>query len=312
MTTEIPLPLGVERCVVSTPLGAVAALRARPERPNGQTSVMVCGFMGTKEDFRQNLPLLSRAGYDAWAYDHLGQHGGDFAASPDDGPARYTIPSLSGQLRNFIAAVSPDRPAHVVGHCFGGFIARAAVLTSPDLIRSLTFLSCGPGVRGPQALAMVGGIDDLLKRGGAMVLWPLLKRALPQDDPVTRDFWHAKLSSVNPHYVTGVAQSLAGETTDKSAAVVATGIRLLVMHGAREKRLWRPAQYADMARALRADLAVIDQASHHVNMQQPEAMARSLVAFWANTGAGGTGAGAGAVGAGAGVAGAPGAGADGS
>ena len=48
---------------------------------------------------------------------------------------------------------------------------------------------------------MVAGIDDLLSRGGAMVLWPLLKRALPKDDQITRDFWHAKLATVNPHYI---------------------------------------------------------------------------------------------------------------
>jgi pimeloyl-ACP methyl ester carboxylesterase len=294
---EIPLPPGIERCSIDTPRGPVAALHAKPERPSSGTSVMVCGFMGTKEDFRQILPLLSRAGYDAWAYDHPGQHGGEFAGAPVDGPGRYTIASLAGQLQQFVEAVSPGEPAHVVGHCFGGFIARRAALAAPGQTRTLTLLSCGPGVRGPQALAMVAGIDDLLSRGGAMVLWPLLKRALPKDDQITRDFWHAKLATVNPHYVTGVAQSLADET-DQSEAVAAAGIRSLVMHGGREKRLWKPPQYAEMARDLRADLVVIDHASHHGNMQQPEAMARNLVAFWARAEApaaeaGGTGAGAG-------------------
>ena len=35
-----------------------------------------------------------------------------------------------------------------------------------------------------------------------------------------------------------------------------------------------------MARDLRANLVVVDQASHHVNMEQPAAMARNLVTFW--------------------------------
>jgi pimeloyl-ACP methyl ester carboxylesterase len=280
MIVEIPLAPSIERCDIDTPRGRIAALHAKPERPAGQTAILVAGFMGTKEDFREVLPPLARAGYDAWAYDHPGQHGGEFAADPGDGPGRYTIASLAGQLQQFTKAVSPDEPAHLVGHCFGGFIARRAALAAPRQTRTLTLLSCGPGVRGPQALAMVAGIDDLLNRGGAMVLWPLLKRALPKDDPVTREFWHAKLASVNPHYVTGVAQSLADET-DRSEAIVAAGIRSLVMHGSREKRLWRPAQYAEMARDLGADLAVIDAASHHVNMQQAAAMAQNLVAFWA-------------------------------
>jgi pimeloyl-ACP methyl ester carboxylesterase len=238
--------------------------------------------MGTKEDFRQILPLLSRGGYDAWAYDHPGQHGGEFAEAPGDWPGRYTIQSLAGQLLEFIEAVSPGEPVHTVGHCLGGFIARAAALAAPDLTRTLTLLSCGPGVSRQQALAMVSGINDLLSGGGAMVLWPLLKRALPKDDQVTMDFWHAKLATVNPNYVTGVARSLADEA-DVSGDVAAAGIRSLVMHGSREKRLWRPSVYADMARDLGADLVVIDQASHHVNLQQPEAMARNLIAFWDRT-----------------------------
>jgi pimeloyl-ACP methyl ester carboxylesterase len=279
MTAEIPVPPGVERCVIETCRGAVPALRARPGFPNGRASIMVCGFMGTKEDFREILPLLSGAGYDAWAYDHLGQHGGEFAAAPDDGPDKYTVPSLAGQLREVTEAVSPGKPAHVVGHCIGGFIARSAALTAPGLVRTVTFLCCGPGVRSQQAHALVTGMEDLLRRGGPMVLWPLLKRALPKDDSGTRDFWYAKLATVNPHYIIGISRSLADET-DQSAAVAAAGIRSMVMHGSREKRLWRPSQYADMARDLRADLIVIDQASHHVNMQQPEAMARNLISFW--------------------------------
>jgi dienelactone hydrolase len=96
---EVQLPPGIERRCIDTGRGPVAALHARPERAAGRTSVMVCGFMATKEDFRQILPLLARAGHDAWAYDHVGQHGGEPAVGRDDGPERYTIASMAQEGR---------------------------------------------------------------------------------------------------------------------------------------------------------------------------------------------------------------------
>ena len=289
MMVEVPLPPGVERCTVDTRSGAVAALRAKPESANGKASgkacVMVCGFMATKEDFREMLPLLSRAGYDAWAYDHPGQHGGEFGGVQDDGPGRYTTQSLADQLREVIRAVSPGEPAHLVGHCFGGFIARAAALDTPGLTRTLTLLSCGPSMRGQQPRKMLAAIDYVLVNGGPMLLWPLLKRALAEDDQVTRDLCHAKLATVNPYYLSGVAQSMKDEA-DRSGDVAAVGIRSLVMHGSREKRLWRASDYADMARDLQADLVVIDKAGHHVHRDQPDSTAGSLTAFWAHAEAG--------------------------
>jgi hypothetical protein len=58
---EIPLPPAIERRSIDTRRGPVAALHAKPERASAGTTVMVCGFMGTKEDFWQLLPLRSQA-----------------------------------------------------------------------------------------------------------------------------------------------------------------------------------------------------------------------------------------------------------
>lgn len=297
---EIPLPPGIERRSIHTRRGPVAALHAKPERGSAGTSVMVCGFMGTKEDFWQLLPLLARAGYHAWSYDHAGQHGDELVDPRDDGPDRYMTTSMAAEGLEVVQAVGAGAPVHLVGHCFGGFVARAMALAAPGLTQTLSLLSCGPNVRTAHARAMVAGIDDLIDRGGAMLMWPLLKRVLHNEDQVTRDFWHANLATVNPNYLKGVARSLAAEEADRSGEVAAAGIRSLVMHGSREKRLWRPAAYADMARVLRADLVIVDRAGHNVYRDQPDVTAANLAAFWARARASAIGAGAGA-GAGAGV-----------
>jgi pimeloyl-ACP methyl ester carboxylesterase len=280
MMVEVPLPPGIERRYIETRRGPVPALHAKPARASGRTTVMVCGFMATKEDFRQILPLLAQGGYEAWAYDHLGQHGDEFAAAPEDGPERYTIQSLAEEGCEVIEAVGGGAPVHVTGHCFGGLVARAMALAAPSRTQSLTMLACGPALRPAHASAVLAGIDDLFGRGGPMLMWPLLKRVLPKEDQVTRDFWRAKLSTVNPNYLRGVARSLGAES-DRSAEVAAAGIPSLVMHGSREKRLWRPDAYAAMASALNAELVSVDHAGHNLNMERPDVTAAGLLAFWA-------------------------------
>jgi len=282
---ELPLPPGVERQVIDTPLGQVTALRAQPQSTQStqspqspqspQVAVMVSGFFGTKEDFREVLPLLAAAGYDGWAYDYPGQLGEDSVKDP----SRYTIPYMAAQLREIIRAVGDDRPAHVVGHCLGGFVARDAVLKEPDLARSLTLLSCGPSMREPKHRAMLGGLMMMHKNGGTITLWPLVKRLLAEDDKVMREFWHTKLATLNPLFVNGAAQSM-GEQQDRSEELIAAGIPSLVVHGKRDKRLWSPGAYSDMAKVLDAGLVVIDKAAHSPNMEQPAPTARALLNFW--------------------------------
>lgn len=237
---------------------------------------MVSGFFGTKEDSRAVLPMLAAAGYDAWAYDYPGQLG----QAPDSHPGRYTIPCLAGQLRQIIKVVGRGEPVHVVGHCLGGFVARDAVLAEPDVASTLTLLACGPSMREPKHRAMLSGLAAMHNNGGAISLWPLVKRLLAEEDHIMREFWHNKLATMNPHFISGAAESM-GEERDRSADLIAKGIRSLVVHGKRDKRLWSANAYAGMARALNADLVVIDKASHSPNMEQPEPTVRALLDFWA-------------------------------
>ena len=277
----LPLPAGVTRQVVQTAHGPVPVLYAQPAAaaPGDVTDVvMTSGFFGTKEDFRELIALLARAGLRGWAYDYRGQldPGPAGQAGPDQ---EYTVAGLAGDLRDLIRAVTGGRAAHVIGHCLGGFVARAAVLAEPGLARSLTLLSCGPSMRERKHRAMLGGLAKLHANGGTMVLWPLIRKLLADDDTVMREFWRAKLASMNPRWVTGVAESLA-EEPDRTAEVTAAGLPALLVHGQRDRRLWSPDVYADMAGRLGADRVVIERASHSANMEQPELTLAALLAFW--------------------------------
>jgi len=277
---ELPLPPGVERQVVDTPSGPISTLTAKAgtakaNAAQSPTVVMASGFFGTKEDFREVLPIVAEAGYDGWAYDYPGQLGvrdGDTASS-------FAIPAMATQLQSLIKTVSDDQAVHVVGHCLGGFVARHAVLNEPGLARSLTLLACGPSMREAKHKLMLGGLKSMHKNGGTITLWPIVRRLLAEDDTVMREFWHAKLATMNPHFVAGAAQSM-GEEQDRSAELIEAGIPSLVVHGKRDKRLWGPHAYQDMATRLNAALIVIEKAAHSPNMEQPEPTARALLDFW--------------------------------
>ncbi len=279
---ELPLPPGVGRQLIQTSRRRVSALRGlpRPEADHGTEVVMVSGFFGTKEDYRELLSLLAEAGFRGWAYDYSGQL--DLA----HGEIEYTIADMADDLVAVIHAVTSGRPAHLIGHCLGGFVARSAALAEPGLARSLTLLACGPSLRERKHQAMLSGLAQLHVNGGTIALWPLVKVLLAEDDTIMREFWHAKLSTMNPQWVTGTAESMADEP-DRSAELTAAGIPSLVVHGKRDRRVWSVDAYADMARRLGAGHVIIPRASHSPNMEQPASVAAALLDFWGDTGAAG-------------------------
>ncbi len=276
---ELPLPAGVTRRLVATSRGPVQVLCGEPEDGEDIPDVvMASGFFGTKEDFRELLALLAVAGLRGWAYDYRGQ------LDPDAAEQDFSIDALALDMRDVMHAVGGGRPVHVIGHCLGGFVARAAVLAEPGLALSLSLLACGPSMLDSKHQAMLNGLARIHTNGGTIALWPLVRRLLADDDVVMREFWQAKLGSMNPSWVTGVAESMA-EEPDRTAEIAAAGLPALVVHGKRDRRLWSHAAYAEFAGRLRAECVVIDRASHSPNMEQPGPTAAALRAFWSDGGA---------------------------
>ena len=114
-------------------VGGLAAIEAHPPAGAAKRApvLFVPGFSGSKEDFLPVLAPIAEAGYRAVAVDQRGQYE---SPGPDD-PAAYTVEALAADLMIVVAGLSAEsggRPpgpgVHVVGHSFGGLVARAAVL----------------------------------------------------------------------------------------------------------------------------------------------------------------------------------------
>ena len=144
----------------------------RGERP----FVLVHGFTGFRDDFREQLPALSALGRTI-IYDHRGH--GDSAHSGD--PASYSFAQLVDDLRAVLDALGVER-CDLLGHSMGGMIALRFALAFPERVASLVCMDTAarPPDRMPRApLAAAGAIA----RADGMARLADLLRGRAADDP---------------------------------------------------------------------------------------------------------------------------------
>lgn len=120
--SPVGLPDVARRRTLGIADGRLAALEAAPVGPAPVRGVAVLspGFTGSKEDFILLLSPLAAAGYRVIAYDQRGQ----YESSGPDRERAYSIALFARDLREVIGAVGNGEPVHLVGHSFGGLVAR--------------------------------------------------------------------------------------------------------------------------------------------------------------------------------------------
>jgi pimeloyl-ACP methyl ester carboxylesterase len=260
---------------LTTPAGPVAVLAAG----DGPPVLFVPGYTGTKEDFAPVLPLLAAAGLRVLAMDLPGQYE---SPGPDDIGA-YTPDALAASVLA-VAEQLGERP-HLVGHSFGGLVARAAVIAAPGAARSLVLLDSGPAAIGGDRRERMAALEPVLAAGGLPAVYAALE-TLAAGDPAWLALPAAHKDFLRDRFLAGSAAGLQGmgdalrSEPDRTDELKATGIPLLVAYGEHDDA-WSPAVQAEMAARLGAEAAVIRGAIHSPAVQQPAATARALLAFWA-------------------------------
>ena len=256
----------------------LAALVHEPSGDVGSTVLLVPGYTGSKEDFRLLMAPLAAAGHHVVALDQRGQH-----ESPGtDELSAYTTEALGADLLAVVDALGGDA-VHLVGHSFGGLVARAAVLARPSAFRSLVLMGSGPAALTGPRVALFPLMRPLLEQG-----MPALVEAMDalnaQDarflalDAQVQGFLRERMLASSASALLGMADALTGEP-DRVAELRATGVPVLVVHGEGDDA-WLPAAQADMAVRLGAVHAVVPDAQHSPAVENAEATAKALLGFY--------------------------------
>jgi pimeloyl-ACP methyl ester carboxylesterase len=284
--TSLDLPPATRRGAVETVRGTFAVLEALPEASTAGaaglgTALLVPGYTGSKEDFIPVLGRLAAAGRRALAVDMRGQYQTPGTEDPDV----YD----PGQLGADIAAVvTATGAAHLLGHSFGGLVAREAVLGGGCAPASLTLMCSGPAaLPGPRAaelrfmLSLIAGTAPAGLQGKIAEIWREILEPQAIADGVPAPiiaFLKERMLANSPAGLVTMARHLLG-AADKTGQLAGRGIPTLVLHGT-DDNAWPPGQQAEMAARLSASQVVIAGAAHSPAVEAPAATAEALTSFW--------------------------------
>ena len=271
-------PVGVRRTEIASRRGPFAALEGEVRAGQTGTVLLVPGFTGSKEDFVTVLgPLLER-GYRPVAIDQRGQY--ETPGPPD--AASYSLDAWAADL--VAVAGATGGPVHVVGHSFGGLVARSALLLDPRPFASVTLLCSGPAALPDEHHDRTRLFADVLEAHGSDVLWRAIQEIEraegnpPPPDPTVAAFLEERFRRNSPGCLVAMARTLVSETS-RDDELVETSVPLHVVAGV-DDTWWPVRDQERRAARLRAPFTLVQGAAHSPAVEQPELTTDVLTTFW--------------------------------
>jgi pimeloyl-ACP methyl ester carboxylesterase len=258
---------------LEVPGGPIAALSAGD--PDAPSALLLPGFTGSKEDFAPILEPLAACGLRAVAIDLPGQYE---SSSRDD----YSVRALSQDVR--AAAAVLGKPIHLLGHSFGGFVARAAVIAEPERFASLVLMGCGPvGVDGGRRARIERLRPVLIDHGMSAVYDAMIELVAAEPGyvpppPAQEAFQRKRFLANDPVGLLTMGTAVVDEP-DRVDELAAAGLPLLVLAGG-EDDAFPPESQAEMAKRLGASYVEVPDAGHSPAAENPTATAAALISFW--------------------------------
>lgn len=261
--------------VDGTPTISVAS---SPDAAGENRALLVPGYTGSKEDYSTVLPFLGEAGWDVLAYSQRGQGG---SAAPA-GLGAYGMSDFVGDLIAVAEAwAGTTGRVHLVGHSFGGIVARAAVVKRPDLFASVTLFCSGRAVYDWMNTLPI--LDPLPTGPGARQ--QVLRTYFPDmnfDEPGVgwAEFQRIRALDTASENLVGIARILSQLRPD-TPALAATGVPVHVLYGDQDE-IWPPSWYAEEAADLGARESIIRGGTHSPQLQFPRQWVEFASSYWAD------------------------------
>jgi pimeloyl-ACP methyl ester carboxylesterase len=280
--TSLDLPEGTQADTVTTARGTFAVLDAVPAAGPCEfgTALLVPGYTGSKEDFIALLGQLAAAGRRVVAVDMRGQ----YQTQGTDDADSYDPVELGADIA---ALAEATQATHLLGHSFGGLVAREAVLGG-YAPASLTLLSSGPGaLPGPRAeelhgiLSYLDGAPPAHLADKLAEIWHGSLKAQAVAAGVTAPilaFLEERMLANNPTGMVTMATHML-KAEDKTGDLAARHIPAFVLYG-EDDNAWPTAQQRDMSVRLNAERFCIPAAAHNPNVEAPATTAHALTTFW--------------------------------
>lgn len=277
------------------PYGPIAALRAEP-RPSGSQparngqgaapaiALLVPGYTGSKEDFAPLLDPIADAGIGSVAIDLPGQYESPGSAREAD----YRPDPLGEIVAELVRDLAVDHRVVLLGHSYGGLVARGAVLAGAPVC-GLTLLDSGPAElpAGSRRAALDAG-EPLLRTEGVERAHEVraarddLDPSRAAQPPALRALLRERFLRSSPAGLLGMADGLRSEpdlVPQLAKALQHHGVPCLVVCGAGDNA-WSVEDQRDMAERLDSDFAVIPDAWHSPNTENPSGLLGPLLATW--------------------------------
>ena len=272
-------PHRAERVDLPVPDGHLAALRIEPRGAGlGAVALLVPGYTGSKEDFAPLLDPLAAAGLHAVAVDLPGQY-----ESP--GPDRESD-HLPDPLGRTLAALVIDLAARhrvlLLGHSYGGLVARGAVLAGAP-VSGLTLLGSGPGALPPGPRRAVLELAEPVLRAHGIEAVQAFREARnpPVSEPAElAELLRARFLGSSVPGLLGMASALCGEPDRVDELAAALGATPCLVVCGQADDAWPVAAQRDMARRLGAQFALIPEAGHSPNTENPVGLLAALLPSW--------------------------------